>query len=552
MVIYENQKDEKSLAILYRRIGNFFFNHTYYEKSLEYYLKSSRLCEEINYQEGLANCLNNMGNLFTAKNDILFNENDYLSSIKYLKEALNIWTQAKDSLSIANSLLNLGCAYLVGKEYDNANKYFSDAIKMYSIISDGKRINGLNLSYTNLGDLYLKLGVIKKNKNYFREAENYYNKCLKMLNGAGINALSQYDYRAGCLLGLGKISGFLGNEESAINYFQEGVAVAEKITNKNQLQLLYKELAATYASMNQFDKAYLYQNLYINVKDTLLNAENNKMISNLHVLYETERDEKEIALQKILVKKRNIQLLALLIVCLLVTVIGMLILWQYKLRYTKRTIEIQQKLLRLQMNPHFLFNSLFSIQSFMFENNSTEAAVYLSKFAELMRQILDSSREEYIPLQMEIKILENYLGLQKLRFENRFEYTIEVDPKIDIEFTSVPPMLTQPFIENAIEHGLSKKSEGGQITVRFFGQESYIQYEIEDNGIGIIESEKNKPSELKAHKSLAINIIRERLQILNRRMKKKILFEIVDLSVHTNGLQTGTKVIIRIPHQKFY
>jgi sensor histidine kinase YesM len=197
------------------------------------------------------------------------------------------------------------------------------------------------------------------------------------------------------------------------------------------------------------------------------------------------------------------------------------------------------------MNPHFVFNSLASIQSFIFEEDKLMAGKYIADFASLMRLILENSREEFIILEKEISTLKYYLELQKLRYENKFDYSIFVDPALNPEFDVIPPMLGQPFVENSIKHGIAKKETKGQIDIRLIKRDEYLVFEIEDNGIGREKAQQIKEPESKKHISLALSITRERLDNLNKRYRKKINFEIIDLE--KDNKPSGTLVKFEIP-----
>jgi LytS/YehU family sensor histidine kinase len=197
------------------------------------------------------------------------------------------------------------------------------------------------------------------------------------------------------------------------------------------------------------------------------------------------------------------------------------------------------------MNPHFIFNSLTSIQSFIFEEDKLLAGKYIADFAALMRLILENSREEFIILEKEISTLKYYFELQKLRYENKFDYSIFVDPSLNLEFDLIPPMLGQPFVENSIKHGIVNKETKGQIDIRFNKRDGYLIFEIEDNGIGREKARQLKDAESNKHISLALSITRERLENFNNRNRKKINFEIIDLVM--NDQPSGTLVKFEIP-----
>lgn len=213
---------------------------------------------------------------------------------------------------------------------------------------------------------------------------------------------------------------------------------------------------------------------------------------------------------------------------------------------------LEQKLLRSQMNPHFIFNSLSSIQSFIFENNPIEAGSYLSRFAELIRSILYNSREEFITIEKEIKTLQNYLDLQQLRYNKKFDYILDVDPLIQPDVIQIPPMLAQPFIENAIEHGIMHLEEQGFISVSFtlMAEKDSVLLLIEDNGIGIKASKKIKSEKPKTHTSLATVIANERIDIFNKGQKKKQFIMEIDDIKDTDGKVKGTKVKFLIPYRE--
>lgn len=201
--------------------------------------------------------------------------------------------------------------------------------------------------------------------------------------------------------------------------------------------------------------------------------------------------------------------------------------------------------LRSQMNPHFIFNTLSSIQSFITKNDSKDAVIYLSKFSKLMRATLENTQKQKIPIKDEIETLELYMGLEKLRLNNKFDYEILVDDEIDIQFEEIPPMLVQPYIENAIWHGISHKKGKGIIKISFrLENENLLKCEIEDNGVGRQKAmEMNK--EQQKNKSLGMSITKERLEIINSLKDSKLSVSIVDLE--GNNISKGTKIELFIP-----
>lgn len=216
-----------------------------------------------------------------------------------------------------------------------------------------------------------------------------------------------------------------------------------------------------------------------------------------------------------------------------------------KITIEKELLQLEQKALRLQMNPHFIFNALNTIQALVSSNDSKTARYYLAKFSKLMRQILDNSRQSSISLEREIIMLDNYLNIEKFCHNDKFEYTIKVDDNIESELIQIPPMLLQPFIENAIIHGVSQKEEHGQIDVFFTLENSSLICCVRDNGIGRAKASKLKSQKDQQHKSTALLVTQERLDILNEEQNNGESILIEDL-LDDDKNPLGTLVSIRI------
>ena len=211
----------------------------------------------------------------------------------------------------------------------------------------------------------------------------------------------------------------------------------------------------------------------------------------------------------------------------------------------RRMVESEQKALRAQINPHFIFNAMNSIQYFISDNDKKNAEIYLSRFSTLMRKVLEDSKKNLISLEEEIESLENYLQLEKLRFPDKFEYEIIRDPQLDIFETEIPPMIIQPFLENAIWHGLMPKKEKGFLSIKFQKQnDNIIACTIQDNGIGRKESLKAKGK--KRHQSTGIHNVTERIQVVNTLFKTSMSLDIEDL-FHPSGKSEGTIIRIYFP-----
>jgi len=210
-----------------------------------------------------------------------------------------------------------------------------------------------------------------------------------------------------------------------------------------------------------------------------------------------------------------------------------------RLKLQNSLMDMERKALRLQMNPHFIFNALDSISSFIFKNDPKQAVRYLNNFAKLMRLTLESSMEHLHPVETEVSILKNYLELEKLRFNDKFDYEIELDEEIDYNI-GIPPMLIQPHVENAILHGIKPKKEGSFLKISFDLDGDILICTIQDDGIG--REASKKLARKKDHRSMATEINRDRLKLLGEAMNEDATIAIEDLKN-----PTGTRVILRLP-----
>lgn len=214
--------------------------------------------------------------------------------------------------------------------------------------------------------------------------------------------------------------------------------------------------------------------------------------------------------------------------------------------FERKLAEVEMSALRSQMNPHFVFNCLNSIKLYSLENDSHTASEYLTKFSRLIRLVLENSRSEKVTLENELETLQLYLDMEAMRFKNKVNYQINVQPNIDISFIEIPPLLIQPYVENAIWHGLMHKTEGGKIVIDVLNPSpNQLKIEITDNGIGRKKAQEIKSKSASRNKSFGIRLTAERLELINQIYKTNASVEVIDL--YNNSQEAlGTKVIISI------
>ncbi|AUC83148.1 sensor histidine kinase [Lacinutrix sp. Bg11-31] len=215
-----------------------------------------------------------------------------------------------------------------------------------------------------------------------------------------------------------------------------------------------------------------------------------------------------------------------------------------KLKNQKRQHNLELNALRAQMNPHFVHNSLNAIQYYIQLNEVEKSEDYLAKFSKLMRLFFEYSRKQNISLENELKLLNNYLEIEKLRFEDSLEYTVDVDLKLDTEYLLLPPMILQPILENAINHGIFHKKGKGTLELKFvYINNNSFKVEVVDNGIGVNKARELSKNKKQTHTEHSSFVLEERLTLLKESNNWDIDFTILDRSEHEEN-QTGTRVVL--------
>ncbi len=220
---------------------------------------------------------------------------------------------------------------------------------------------------------------------------------------------------------------------------------------------------------------------------------------------------------------------------------------QLQTEFEHKISETEMTALRAQMNPHFIFNCLNSIKLYTLENDSATASEYLTKFSQLIRLVLENSRSEKVTLEKELQTLTLYIEMEAMRFKNKVRYAIEVANDIDVSYIEIPPLLIQPYVENAIWHGLMQKKEGGFIRIHIsMAAYNLLHIEISDNGVGRKLAQEYKSKSVTTKKSFGLKMTSERMQLINQVYQTNTSVEIIDETDEQNNA-CGTKVIIEIP-----
>jgi LytS/YehU family sensor histidine kinase len=208
--------------------------------------------------------------------------------------------------------------------------------------------------------------------------------------------------------------------------------------------------------------------------------------------------------------------------------------------------DIEMQALRAQMNPHFIFNCLNSINRYIVKSDQATASLYLTRFAKLIRLILDNSNSKTVTLTNELEALRLYIDMESIRFEKQFSYKINIDENVSPDHIYVPPLIIQPYVENAIWHGLLHKETEGHLEVRLtMPQPNMLQCVVEDNGVGRAKAKELKSKSASTSKSLGMKLTESRLALLNKHSNWDASIEILDL-VDPEGIPAGTRVTLKI------
>ncbi|MFT3737274.1 MAG: tetratricopeptide repeat protein [Breznakibacter sp.] len=511
------------LGVVYRRIDE-------NSLALDMHLKGLKSAEESKDTFNIGVSLNGIGNINLSLNR-------YQAAIEYFKKSMDMAVLQNNVLGQAINTNNIGEAHRLMGNVDTALVYFFKSLEYNTAINS--KI-GQSICFNSLGDTYVA-------KNEPKKALGYLLKALKITQEVG-----DLMHVATSLNRVGETYLDLGDYTNAQSHLLEGLELSRKIGSKYLAEDAAHNLAKLYEKQQDFDKALTYFKIKSDLKDSLMNEKNIYHITTLEAIFESEKQKDKIEelnrnneIQKSKIAGQKVLIVSITIGTVLISLLLFLITRQNTLKEKYRQLKHKQRLLRSQMNPHFIFNALSAIQVFILENDMERSSRFLSDFAKLMRQVLRNSNYEYISLQEEIYTLQYYIDLQKLRFPNPFEMQIFVDNTIDTINVAIPPMLTQPFIENSIEHGLKPIGGQGKIELRFLHTDRQLVVEVDDNGIGLTQHKEQRLNG-RNHESMALKIVRERLDIIKKDTGKPVSFEMIDKK-QFDPFSSGTLVRLSFP-----
>ena len=563
------------------RLGNVYRIHSKYDKAISKLQEALKLSREINNIPLEVNTLNKLGVIYRRMDAVK-------SALEYhnmaLEKALTYPETNRiimDNISIANN--SIGNVYLLLEKYNWALTHFNKSLEIEKSLQNQL---GLAINYQNIG------GVYEKQKKW-DQAYKYYTLSLKyndsihsrlgkiICNTSLANlfyiqnkpieaqkliypnislAEKQGDkyYMADVYYNYGKILSSLDSLDKATDYLMKSIQISKEKNIPSISANVYQELSKIKEKQKKYGEALGYEKLYNQEQKKIFNEKNRQLVADL-VLQQIKKEndfklnelDQEKRLISLKLKKSQNSINFLIALFILLIILGFILYKQYQLNHQQKIMNMQQSLLRAQMNPHFIFNSLNSIKLFIIHNRSKDAISFLSKFAKLIRAILQSTQEKETSLEEEIEMIKLYVSIENTRLDNSIHFELQVDPGLETDKIIIPSFITQPFIENALWHGLSQKTEGERnlkIEIYKKSKESLI-IKIEDNGIGRDKAKKIKKSRIFNTKSVGVHLSYERLKLFSKSQAHKYNIHFIDKQ-DENKQPKGTIVIIEIPLKK--
>src|SRR5579871_314067 len=519
---FEKTGNKKNIEAVYDELQSALISQSKYDEAYKYTVKKYEHSKATNNQYGVYDALSGFA-------DIHFFQGNYDSAYYFYQQARQIAIIAKDEPRQSSILFNFGALYRAIEDYSTALIYYRQAFQKdnpsnikFRIDSDWDmwvrmefaELFSLQHQYDSALHYYNLFDTAKATEKnlraylmstgeFYLSQKNYAQALQNFLRGLGINRkLNDAIATNRTLLDVAKTYFYLNDNSAALEYGREGINLALKTKSKPFIRDGYQILYSVYDRLQKTDSAYFYYKKYIAIKDIVVSDQTKGKFAAYRFEQKIELLNKEKELQQQQLMQTSQQRTFLIIGIITILLIALIILRNMLLKrrneahlreiaeneLEKRKLEskitetsfksqktdLEMQALRAQMNPHFIFNSLNSINRFILQNNREQASAYLTKFSRLVRLILQNSQASLITLESEIEALVLYLEMEALRFDNHFTYHISMSPDLDISILKVPPLIIQPYAENAIWHGLMHKEDNGRLEIELWQENENI------------------------------------------------------------------------------
>ena len=585
---YEKTNNKEGMDLAYNTLTFSLFSQSKYDEDYSYALEKYENCKKTGDQDGLYDAL-------TTFAVIHYQKGNYDSSFHYYTMAEQLAVDDKNDIWLTSNLFCFGTLYRAIEDYPTALNYYRQGFERDNPENIKYRQGAdwevwLRMEYAELFALqqqfdsawhyyslfdtaradgkHLRIYLVSTGETLFLQ-KNYPLALQHFLRGLAYHkALSDRNEVKRTLLDIAKTYFRLNDNKAALQYAREGLDLSLETKSRQFIRDAYQILYSVYDRFHQVDSAYYYYGRYIAMKEAVVSDQTKGRFAarNYENKIELLNKERQINVQQLNLRNqqlkneslvRNILMGGIFLVLLFGVIIVRNIILRNrneKLQHERTQAELKQQsaelemqALRAQMNPHFIFNCLNSINSFILNNETEPASDYLTKFSRLIRMVLVNSKSRLISMEDELDMLKLYLGMERLRFKNRFDYSIRFDSSVEAGNIFMPPLMIQPFVENAIWHGLMNKSdaEKGYLEIAFSMEGATLVCSITDNGIGRKAAGEINSRSVSKQKSMGLKITKERLASGHGNPEGEGSFEFEDL-FDGDGRAAGTRVILRI------
>ena len=483
---------KRSINVSLNGVGNIYRKLGQYQQAIEKFSQSLKLEEDLGNKLGLAINHQNIGDCYEAQDK--------------LEEALeNFQLSLAYNNQIDSERGKIICNYSIAHVYVHQGKNEEAEVMLEETLKNARELKDPKI----ISDVLMNLGVALLEQKKYKDADIRLKESLQIAQEYNVP-----EQIIDASKNLSKIWEFQGDYKKAFQYYQQAKSLENEISNRFTLS-------------------------YVN--DMILKYESEKSANQLQVF----AAQNELVKTKL--KKTETSLLIGGFGLALLAGIFYILYRQYQLKNEKKLLTLEQTMLRSQMNPHFLFNSLNSIKLYIINNEKKNAVHYLNKFSKLIRKILEASSLKEISLAEELETVELYMNIENIRFSNEINFNISIDDDIDVHIVKMPSLILQPFLENALWHGLSSKEGEKKIDLNVSkGNDNFIDISITDNGVGREASEIIRKRKVLKRKSVGIEITKERLANFSKDYLNTFDVSIIDL-YDTENNPTGTQIILHIP-----
>ena len=575
--ISKREKYRAGQGYALNELGRKYRNISNYDKAVELHLEALAISEKADNLDFKIYSLNNLGVVYRRLFSIR-------AAMDYSQDALELAESVENpsdgiKRSINVSYNSIGNLYLMLDQYDEAIVYFEKSVQLEGELGNTL---GLAVNYQNIGKCLEEKGSLDEALENYRKSlafneqidsdmgrvicntsiaqiyikQNRPEGALRLLDAVRPMAENLEDrfLIAPVYISTGWAQMVLGKYDEGEHSLSQGLKVASTFKLKEACSKAHNLLSELFQNKGDYKKALENKILAVDINRQLFNKNTVRYVNDLLFRYnsgKTLNDVQQLAQQNEMyqmeLRTTRTTLLISGIALALLAGIFYILYRQYQLKNEKKMLTLEQSMLRSQMNPHFLFNSLNSIKLYIINNEQKNAVRYLNKFSKLVRRILESSSIRETSLAEELETVELYMSIENIRFSDEINFKIHIDDEIDVHNIRVPSLILQPFLENALWHGLSSKLGEKRIAISIArNKNDYIQIAIIDNGIGRTAAETIKRNKVLKRQSVGISITKERLANFAKDYQNSFYIDIIDLYAN-DGTACGTRVVLNLP-----